>query len=76
MQLANRIRSIREAHHLTQSEVAFKCNISPSAYGQIERKASKCSFETLLKISDALGVSVSFLVDLKSNDFTETKNKL
>lgn len=42
MILSNRIRKIREAYNLTQSEVADICKISTSAYGQIERKASKC----------------------------------
>lgn len=76
MLLANRIRLIREAYNLTQSEVADKCNISTSAYGQIERKASKCSFETLLKIAKAIGVSLPFLIDLDNESFKEAKNKL
>lgn len=38
MRLANRIREIRELSKLTQAEVAYRIGISPSAYGQIERK--------------------------------------
>lgn len=76
MLLANRIRQIRESYNLTQSEVAFKCDISPSAYGQIERKANKCSMETLIKIANAMEVSLPFLVDIKSTIFIEEKNKL
>jgi len=49
--------------------------MTPSAYGQIERKASKSTFETLVKIAEALGVSVSFLVDIRSEEFKQ-KNKL
>jgi transcriptional regulator with XRE-family HTH domain len=77
MILANRIRKIREAYSLTQSEVADICKISTSAYGQIERKASKCSYETLSKIADAIGVSLPFLIDINNNnnDYKE-KNKL
>lgn len=71
MLLANRIRRIREAKNLTQAEVAYKCEITPSAYGQIERKAGKCSFETLFKIAVALKVSISFLVDLENENFFE-----
>lgn len=71
MELANRIRKIREAYKLTQVEVANRCEITTSAYGQIERKAGKCSFETLTKVANAIGVSISFLVDLKSNKFIE-----
>lgn len=75
MILANRIRKIREAYNLTQSEVADICKISTSAYGQIERKASKCSYETLSKIAEAIGVSLLFLIDIDNNDYKE-KNKL
>ncbi|MFN5477780.1 MAG: helix-turn-helix domain-containing protein [Sphingobacteriales bacterium] len=39
MKLAERIRKIRESRGLTQAEVANKVDITPSAYGQIERKA-------------------------------------
>ena len=47
MLLANRIRKIREASRFTQSEIADSCDMTPSAFGQIKRKASKCNFETL-----------------------------
>lgn len=76
MLLANRIRQIRENYNLTQSEVAYRCEITPSAYGQIERKASKCSVETLTKIADAIGVTLPFLLDIDNNDFIQEKNKL
>lgn len=75
MILANRLRKIREAYNLTQSEVANRCDISPSAYGQIERKASNSSFETLQKISNAIGVSLTFLIDIENMNHFEEKNK-
>lgn len=75
MQLAQRIRNIRERKNLTQAEVADLIGISPSAYGQIERKASKSTFETLSKITNALGVSIPFLVDIDYAEYTE-KSKL
>jgi len=76
MLLAERIRKIREYYKLSQSEIAGRCDISSSAYGQIERKASKSTFETLQKISEAIGVSLPFLVDIKSNIYYEEKNKI
>lgn len=75
MELAKRIRQIREAYNYTQADIAYKCNITPSAYGQFERKASNCSIGTLLKISNAIGVSLIFLIDLNNPDKIE-KNKL
>jgi transcriptional regulator with XRE-family HTH domain len=74
MQLANRIRKIREAYGMTQADVAYKAEISPQAYGKIERKASKTKFETLLKIANAIGVSINFLVDIESSEFTQKNN--
>jgi len=71
MSLPNRIRFIREAYHLTQADIAYKIDISPSAYGQIERKAEVASFHTLSKIAKAIGVKVSFLIDLDDQSFLE-----
>ncbi len=76
MILANRIRKIREAKKLTQDEVAFRCNISASAYGQIERKAQNSTYFTLSKIADALCVSLLFLLDVDNPELFEQKNKL
>jgi transcriptional regulator with XRE-family HTH domain len=73
MHLANRIRKIRESYNLTQSDVAFKCGISSSAYGQIERRAGKCSFDTLSKVANALGVTTPFLIDIGNERFIESK---
>jgi transcriptional regulator with XRE-family HTH domain len=67
--LSERIRSIRKSQGLTQLDVADKCNISASAYGQIERNANYCCFETLLKISQALNVSIVFLIDIDSEKY-------
>jgi transcriptional regulator with XRE-family HTH domain len=75
MELANRIRNIREAYGYSQAEIACKCDITPQAYGQIERRAGKASFETLQKIANAIGVSIAFLVDISLHQFIE-KNKL
>lgn len=76
MGFADRIRQIRITYKLTQSEVAYRCNILPSAYGQIERKALKCTIETLMKIAIAIGVSLPFLIDIENKNFMEDKNKL
>ncbi len=65
MKLANRIRAIREASELTQADIAYKLDISPSAYGQIERKADVASFKTLIKVAKAIGVNFSFLIDIE-----------
>ncbi len=61
---------------MTQEDVASKCDISTSAYGQIERRASNSTYDTLLKIAKAIGVSLPFLIDIDNQNYLEDKNKL
>jgi transcriptional regulator with XRE-family HTH domain len=49
MKLPERIRQIRLIQNLTQEEVAERCGIAAFSNGQIERKVSTSSFETLEK---------------------------
>ena len=73
--LSNRIRQIREALGYTQADIAYRCDISPSAYGQIERRAINATVATLYKIAKAMNVSISFLLDIQNDQLIE-KNKL
>lgn len=49
---------------LRQSEIAYRLDISPYAYGQIERNAHKSTFETLYKIATAMNVSLIHLINI------------
>ena len=69
MLYAIRLRKIREAYGLTQYEVACKCDMTPSAYGQIERNAGNCTIRTMEKIADSIGISLIFLLDIKNQNF-------
>lgn len=69
--LSDRIRNIRELNGYTQLDVASRMNISSSAYGKMERNANYSSYETLLKIANAIGVSITFLLEVDSNCFKE-----
>ena len=71
MTLSNRIRKIREAYDLTQVEVADRIGCTGSTYGEFERNADNASIKTLLKISLAIGVSLSFLIDRNNPNFIE-----
>jgi transcriptional regulator with XRE-family HTH domain len=66
MTISHRIIKIRKSKNLTQAEVAYRINITPSAYGQIERNASRTQFNTLCKIAEALEVPITLLVDLSN----------
>jgi DNA-binding XRE family transcriptional regulator len=76
MDLSNRIRKIRRTYGMTQADVAYKAEITPQAYGKIERRAGKTKIETLLKIAIAIGVSLKFIVDIDSSIYIESKNNL
>lgn len=71
MKLAERIRKIREAKGMTQAEVSDFIDITPSAYGQIERRAGTTRFNTLCKIANALSVRVTFLIDIENPNYLE-----
>ena len=51
---------------MTLAEVADIIEITPSAYGQIERKAVTTRFDTLCKIEDGLAVKITFLIDIEN----------
>jgi transcriptional regulator with XRE-family HTH domain len=76
MELANRIRMIRESYGYTQADIAYKINITPQAYSKIERRASKTKIETLDKIATSLSVSLTFLIDVSNPNYMENKNNL
>ena len=55
--LGKRVRTRRKMMGLTQEALAEKLGISCSFVGHIERGSRKMSMETLIKISDIMGVS-------------------
>ena len=60
-QLGQRIRVLRETLSLTQEKLANKAGISVSFVSMIERGDRTPHVETLVAISDALGITVSQL---------------
>jgi transcriptional regulator with XRE-family HTH domain len=64
-----RIRALREMQHLTLRDVAVQAGISESLLSQIERNKTSPSLDTLIGISDALGVDVAHLF----KDYCQTR---
>ncbi|MCI1693400.1 helix-turn-helix domain-containing protein [Aneurinibacillus aneurinilyticus] len=60
--LGSRIRKKRLQLKLTQEKLAEIIGISNSYMGQIERGERILSLETLIKLANALGVTVDFLL--------------
>jgi transcriptional regulator with XRE-family HTH domain len=64
MDIGKRIRSIRMSKQLTQEQLAEKSGIAFSTIGKYECGDRKPKSEQLLKIADALGISVNVFLDL------------
>ena len=60
--LGKRVRTRRKMMGLTQEALAEKLGISCSFVGHIERGSRKMSMETLINISDIMGVSCDYLL--------------
>jgi len=65
IQLGKRIVKLREAKDLKQIELARKLDIEDSALRRIEKGRTNCTLWLLHRISVALEISLSDLVDFK-----------
>ena len=57
----NRVKEIRQRKNLTLQKLAKKAGIGKSTLSEIERGVHTPSFETMIRISKALGVSLDEL---------------
>lgn len=60
--LGMRIRKARKEHHVTQEQLGEICELSAAHIGHIERGTRIPSLDTLFRISQALQVSMDYLV--------------
>lgn len=63
--LGKRIKTLREAAHLTQEKLAEKSGISLDYLGKIEVNINKPGLKTLIKLSDALEIPFKDLFDFE-----------
>ena len=77
MTINNRLKELRSAVGLNQSEMAEKLGVSVSSYQKYEREKNSImpSIEVLIKIAEFFGVSVDYLLgrenQSKSDNITE-----
>ena len=62
--LGARIRELREERNISQQDLAAMCNFEKSNMARIESGRTNPTFFTLVKISVALKVSLSHIVDI------------
>ena len=78
--LSNKLIKEREKLGISQEEFAFKCGISTTHIGQIERGITSPTIEVLQKIADGLCITVSDLLnfgsELPANKFDSRTNKI
>lgn len=60
--LGQRIREERKKLNLTQEKLSETINVTTTYIGQIERGERRPTLDTLIKISNALGVSIDYLL--------------
>ena len=61
--LAKKLRQLREAKGLSQEDLALKSNLGRSYYWRVEQGRINMTLETLVKLSNALGVDIAVLFD-------------
>lgn len=57
------LRAIRALRHITQSDLAAKAGVSPTAIAEYETGKRDLRADTIRKLCDALGVKVTYTVD-------------
>ncbi len=69
----DRIREIRQARGLTQDQVASKASLSKGFLSDVENNKTDIGSTFLLKIADALGASIDYLLrgDLTDERFSQ-----
>ena len=66
LNLAKNIKLIRNSLGMSQQDLADKVNLSLNFIGKIEVAFSRPSLDTVIKIADALNVTVSELCNFES----------
>ena len=57
------LRAIRAIRHITQADLASKAGISPTAIAEYETGKRDLRADTIRKLCEALGVTVTYKVD-------------
>lgn len=62
MEIGDHLRTVREAHHLLQKDLADRAGLDRSYVSKLERGLADPTYSTLSKISSAYGLSVGHLL--------------
>ena len=76
MSVSDRIIKIREEQNLSQTDLARRAGLKPPAISQYESGVRHPSYEALLKLSNALGVSTDYLIYGREDKYDSTNDKV
>ncbi len=62
MEFAERLKAVREEKGLSQTELAAKTGLQPSAVSHFESGRRSPSFDNLRRLADALNVTIDYLL--------------
>ncbi len=65
MNIAEKIKAIREKKRIKQIEVANKLDLDPAYYARLEKRGEKLTIEQLKQIANALEVGINELLDIE-----------
>jgi transcriptional regulator with XRE-family HTH domain len=74
MPLGTSIRMIRELKCLSQDEVARQLNMSPQAYGKLERNETAINIDRLDQIANVFNVSADFIKEFDTEKIFVTQS--
>ncbi|MFY0602074.1 MAG: helix-turn-helix transcriptional regulator [Cyclobacteriaceae bacterium] len=72
MTLGEHITTLRKKNKMAQGELGKKAGTSGDLIGRYERNEVKPSIEVVIKIADALGVSIDYLVGKTDIEIDQT----
>jgi|SRR5690554_2091627 len=73
MDFGKRLKTIRKESGITQEKLADKIGISRSTLAGYETEGKKPTYDTLVKIAQALNCSLDMLLDYEGNDNFDKK---
>jgi len=67
--LGQKIKEVRQARNLTQSQLGELVGVQKAQISKIENSVKNARFETILKVFEALGAKVNFNIELSNGNF-------
>ena len=65
IKIGQKIRDLRESKKISQQDLSALCNFEKSNMSRIESGKTNVTVGTLLKICQALNISISFLINIE-----------